>query len=96
MTLVVLRRTAGFVVHHQLYALRVGIVVQCFQIEVGIRRLEVENIALPTVCPVFPTDVPTLDKHLIEAVFSGKIDVTAHFLVVGGVATVGRRLLAEL
>ena len=89
-TLVVLRRTAGFVVHHQFYAFLTGIFVERFQVEIGIRRQEVEHVALPAVCPVFPTDVPTFDKHLVEAVFGSKIDVAAHFFVVRAVATVGR------
>ena len=91
-TLVVLRRATCLVVHQQLYTLTVGIVVEHLDIEVGIRRHEVEDIALPHVCPVFPTNVPTLDKHLVETVLGSKVDVALHVFVVGLVSAIGLHL----
>ena len=70
-----------------------GIVIECLQVEVGIRRLEVEDVAFPHIGPVFPTDVPPLYEHLVEAVVGSEVDVAAHLLVVGGVAAVGLQLL---
>ena len=85
--LVILRAGAGLVVHHQLHALAVGVVVQRLDVEVWIGRDEIKDITFPHICPVFPTDIPALDKYLVEAVLGGEIDVAAYLLVVGGVAT---------
>ena len=70
-------------VHHQLHALRVRIFVECLEVEVGIRRNEVEDVILRVPEPVLPTDVPAFDQYLIEAVLRGKVDVAAHLFVVG-------------
>ena len=91
-TLVVDDARRCFIVHHQLHALRVGVVVERLDVEVGIRRGEVEDIVLPVVGPVLPTDVPALDEDLGEAVGSGEVDVFAHLLVVGAVAAIGPHL----
>ena len=58
--LVVLGRRRGLVVHEQFHALGVGILVEHLDVEVGIGRHEVEDIALPHIGPVFPADVPSL------------------------------------
>ena len=75
-------------VHHQFHALAVGIVVEIFNVKIGIWSNEVKDIGLPHVGPVFPTDVPTLDEHLVEPVIGGKVDVTLHFLGIGTVTSV--------
>ena len=49
----------SLVMHHELHALGVGIVVEILDVEVGIGRDEVEHIPFPAVGPVFPTHVPT-------------------------------------
>jgi len=80
------------VVHHQLHALGVGIVVESLDVEVGIRGEEVEDVFLHVACPVFPSDVPALDEHGVETVVGGEVDVSAHVGVVGRVASRGRGL----
>ena len=80
-------------VHQQFDAFRVGIVVQCFQVEVGVGRHKVEDVALPHVGPVFPTHVPAFYQHLVESVLGSEVNVAAHLLVVGGMAAVGLHLL---
>ena len=72
-------------VHDELHAARLGIFVEFFDVEVGIGGDEVENIVLLVAEPVFPTFVPSLDKHGVESVFGGKVDVSLH---VGGVGRV--------
>ena len=79
-------------VHNEPDTLFVGILVQRRQVEIGIWRQEVEDEILVFAVPVFPTDIPPLDEQGIETVGSGKIDVAAHILGVGGMATVGRGL----
>ena len=76
-------------VHQNLHPLRVGIVVQRLDVEIGIRRLEVEHVAFPHVRPVFPADIPSFHQHLVEPVLGSKVDVALHLLVVGGMAAVG-------
>ncbi len=39
--------------------------------------------------PVFPADVPTFDKHLVETVFCGEVNVFLHIIIVCGMASVG-------
>ena len=70
----------------------VGIFVERGQVEVGIRREEVENTFLLLAVPVFPADVPAFDEEGIKAVLGGKVDVAAHIVVVGGMTAVGRGL----
>ena len=79
-------------VHHQLHSFRFGIFVERLDVEVWIGRDEVENVFLPPVCPVLPSDVPTLDEHLLESVFGSEIDVLLHPFSVGSVSSVGLRL----
>ena len=88
MTLVVLCRRRGLVVHHQLHTLGVGIVVEHLQVEVGIWGHEVEDITLPMVGPVLPTHVPAFHQHLVKSVLGGKVDVALHLLIVGGMTSV--------
>ena len=88
MALIVDRRGTGLMVHHELHALRVSIAVKLLDIEIGIRSLEVEHIILIMTEPVFPTDVPTLNEHLLEAVFGSEVDVTLHVSCVGRMLSV--------
>ena len=75
-------------VHQQLDTLGVGIVVQHLDVKVRIGRHEVEDIALPAVGPVFPANVPSLYKHLLQPVFRCEVNITLHLLVVGGMTAV--------
>ena len=79
-------------VHNQPYALLVGVLVQRRQVEIGIRRQEIEDEVFVLAVPVFPTDIPPLDEQGVEAVGSGEIDVAAHILGVGGMTAVRRGL----
>ena len=89
MTFVVLCGTGGLMVHQDLHTLGMGIVVEHLQVEVGVGGHKVEDIALPHVCPVLPTDVPTFNENLVETILGCKVDIALHLLVVGGMTTVG-------
>ena len=75
-------------VHHQFYAFSVCVIVKRFNIEVRIRGYEVEHIILTMTEPVFPTYVPAFYKHLVKAVFSSKVYIVAHLIVIGSVSAV--------
>ena len=79
-------------VHHQFHALGMGIVVEVFDVEIGIGSHKVEDIGLPHIGPVFPTHVPSFHQHLLQTVGRGKVDVLLHLGCVGGMAAVGLRL----
>ena len=68
-------------VHHEFHSFRVCIVIESLDVEVRIRRYEVEDIVFLLAKPVFPSDVPALYEYLIESVGSGEVDVFAHLLV---------------
>ena len=70
-------------VHHDLDTLGMGILIECLDVEVGIRGQEVEHFLLHIAAPVFPSDIPSLDQHLVEAMLCGKVDVAAHVGIVG-------------
>ena len=89
MTLVVLRRTGGLVVHEDLHALGMGILIEHLDIEVGIRGDEVEDITLPHIRPVFPSDVPSLNKHFIETILRGEVDVAFHVRIIRFMSAIG-------
>ena len=89
MTLVVADGRGGLVVHHELDALAVGIVVEHLYVEVRIRSDEIEHIVFGMAEPVFPALIPTFDQHLVEAVGGGKVDVLLDMLVIGAVTAVG-------
>ena len=78
--------------HQQLHTLGVSIVVKHLDVEVGIRRHEVEHVALPQVGPVFPTHVPAFHQHLVKSVLGGKVDVALHLLIVGSMTAIGLHL----
>ena len=65
-----------------------GIVIEHLDVEVGIGGHEVKNVALPHIGPVFPSNVPTLNEHLLQSILGCKVDVSLHFLVVGSVTSV--------
>ena len=66
-----------------------GIAVEFFGIEVGVRGYEIKHIILRLPEPVFPALVPAFHKHLVETVFGGKVDVSFHIFGVGRVLAVG-------
>ena len=88
MAFVVASRARSFVVHHQFYTFRMSVFVKRFEVEVGIRGYKIEHIVFFVTKPIFPTYIPTFYKHLVEAVFSCKIDIFAHFFVVSTVGTI--------
>ena len=92
MALVVADRGRGLVVHNHLHSLFLGIVVDTLHIEVGIGGNEVIDIVFLIAEPVFPSDIPALNEHTIEAVLGGEIDVSEYILGGGAVVTVGRYL----
>ena len=77
------------VVHEELDTLGVGIVVEGLDVKVWIRSSEVENLLLAVGGPVLPADVPALDKHLVEMVLGGEVDVAAHVGIVGAMGAAG-------
>ncbi len=89
MAFVVIDGAGCLMVHHKLNAFAVGIVVERFDVEVGIWSCEVEHIFLFFSEPVFPSYVPALYKQLIHTIVSGEIDIFAHGLVVGEMTSVG-------
>ena len=91
-TLIVYDAGRSLVVHHELHALAVGILVERLDVEVWIRSEEVEHIVLAVARPVFPTFVPSLYEHLREAVGGREVDILAHLLVGGAMFAVGLRL----
>ena len=93
MALVVLGRRTGLVVHQDFHALGVGIVVEHLEVEVWIGCLEVEHIAFPHVCPVFPADIPTLYQYLVESVLGSEVNVSLDLLVVGSMTAIRLHLV---
>ena len=91
--LIVLSRRRGLVVHEEFYSLAVSIVVEHLDVKIGIGCDKVEHVAFPHVCPVLPTNVPTLDEHLVKAILCGEVDIAFHLLIIGGMPAVGRHLL---
>ena len=87
-SLIIGNTRTSLVMHHQFHALAVSIIIQVFNVKVGIRSYEVEYIGLPHARPVFPTNVPSLNKYLVKTIGSGKVDVALHLLGVSAMATV--------
>ena len=69
-----------------------SILIEHLDVKVGIGRHEVEHIALPHVCPVFPTDIPTLNEHLLKTILGSEVDIALHLLVIGCMAAIGLHL----
>ena len=82
----------GLVVHHQLHALGVGIVVEHLNVEVGVRSDEVEDVKLLMTEPVFPSFVPSFHQHFLQTVLCSEVDVALHLLVSCAVRAVGLAL----
>ena len=76
-------------VHHEVHALGMGIVVQGLDVKVWVWCLEVEDIIFLVACPVFPADVPSLDKNLVETIGCRKVYIASDLSVVGAVCAVG-------
>ena len=76
--LVVARRGARLVVHHELDALLLRIGVESLEIEVGIGRDEIEDGVLLLAEPVLEADVPAFDEHFVETVLGRKVEVADH------------------
>ena len=68
-----------------------GILVESFQVEVGVRRNEVEHVLLPMVRPIFPTYVPSLHQNLVQSVLGSEVDVSLHLVCVSRMASVRLR-----
>ena len=85
----VIRSSAGrFVVHNHLNTTLSGILIHFIHIEIGIRSNKIKNVFFPITCPIFPTDVPAFNKHAIETVFSGKIDISLSIFCISRVAAI--------
>ena len=92
MTLIILRRRTGLMMHHQLHTLGMGIVVERLDVEIRIRCDKIEDVALPHICPVLPSYIPAFHQNLIETVLSSEVDIAAHFLIVGSMTAIGLHL----
>ena len=78
MTLIVTGRTRCFVVHNHFYALRSSIFMNSLDIKIRVRRDKVKHIVLFMSEPIFPTNVPTLNKYRVKTIFCGKVNVALH------------------
>ena len=92
-TLVIPRRGARLVVHHQFHPLRVGVLVQPLDVEVGIGGHEVEHVVLAVTEPVLPAFVPPFHENLVKVVLRRKVDVLANLRVRRPWVPFGRHLL---
>src|SRR5574344_131987 len=68
--------------HHNLNAFGMGIVVEHLDIEIRIRSDEIEYIKLRMSNPVFPAYVPSFNQHLTQSVFGCEIYIFLYFLIV--------------
>ena len=78
--------------HHKLNTFCVSIIIEHLKVEIGIRSNKVEDIAFPHIRPIFPTDIPSFNKHFIKSVLGSKIDIALHLLIVCSMTTVGLNL----
>ena len=79
-------------VHHQFHSLGVGIIVEHLDVKVGIRSDEVEDVELLMAEPVFPSFVPALDQHFLQAILGSEVDIALHLLIGCAVRAVGLAL----
>ena len=93
MALIVQCRGRSLMVHHQFYALGVGIVVEHLDVEVGVGCHEVKHVQLGVAEPVFPALVPSFHQHLVQPIGGSKVYIALHLLIVGAVGAVGLALL---
>ena len=66
-----------------------SIFIQHFNIKIGIRSLEVENIIFRIAKPIFPTNIPAFHQYLVEAMFGGKINILLYISIVSRMNPVG-------
>ena len=78
-TLVKLRTEPGLVVHHELHTYGAGILVEGFDVKVGIGGNEVKHIVLRLARTSLPSLRSAFDKHLVKTVLDGKVDVRRTF-----------------
>ncbi len=78
MPVVVVNSRGSLVVHHQLYASGMCVIVKCLYIEVRIWSYKIEYEILLLAEPVFPTGVPPLYKELVETIVRCEIYIAAH------------------
>ncbi len=69
-----------------------SIIIESFDIEIGIRCQEIEHEILLLAEPVLPANVPALDQKLIHAIVGSKINIAAHIFVVRTMAAVRHSL----
>ena len=81
MALIIECRRRCLVVHHQLHALRMSIVIEHLDIEIRIWSHEIEDIEFLMTEPVFPTFVPAFYQNLLQTVLGCKVDIALYFLV---------------
>ena len=78
MPFVVSYGSGSLVMHDHFHTFGLGIVTDFLKIEIRIRSHEIEDIVLKMAEPVLPALVPALDKHSVEAVFRGEVNVFLH------------------
>ena len=88
-TLVVADRRGGFVVHNHLNSFAFGVLVNGFDIKIGVRCLEVEYQIFGMSKPIFPPYVPTFYQYAIKTIFGGKVDIFLHIFGSSPVLAVG-------
>ena len=79
-------------VHDELHALALGVIMELSDVEVGVRGDKVKYSVLAITEPILPSDIPSLDQDSIEAVLGCEVDVLLHMLRVGSVLTIGAYL----
>ena len=88
-SLVITDSAGGLVVHDHLHALGFGILMDAFHVKIRIGGYEIIDEILLITEPVFPSDIPSLDKDAIEAVFGSKINISLDVLSGRAMPTVG-------
>ena len=88
MALIVTGRTRCFVVHNHFHTLRGSIFMNCLDIKIRVRRDKVKHIVLFMSEPIFPTNVPTLNKYRVKTIFCSKVNVALHIFGISRVCTV--------
>ena len=91
MTFVVANRRRGFVMHDELHILAFRIIAEPFDVKIGIRRNEIENIVFLMTEPVFPTFIPTFHQNGVKTILGCKVDISLHIFSVGRVFTIARQ-----
>ena len=89
---VVAHRSGGLMMHHQLHALAMRILIEHLHVKIGIRRNKIEHVVFGFSEPIFPAFIPSFHQHLVESVGGGKVDILLYMLVIGSMASVGLRL----